>query len=133
MKTLLKSILALGLACAASTATALDVSGHWWNTAEPGWGMAVQQREATAFVQLYTYNAQGNPVWYVASCQIENARCAATLYSTSGGAPLPYYTRPTVDPAGAITIYFTSDNTASFMFKIGDGLAWVKDVVKMVF
>ena len=128
----MKRLLAL-LAFVSAPALALDVAGHWWQPAEPGWGLAIQQQRETAFIQLYTYDAAGLPTWYVASCKIEANTCSAILYETAGGSPLPYYTKPTSAPAGAITLRFSADDAATFSFKIGEGVAWVKDVVKMVF
>jgi len=129
----MKKLITLCLAFLSFPALALDVAGHWWQPTEPGWGMAIQQQRDTAFIQLYTYDADGLPVWYVASCPLTSAVCSATLYETAGGSPLPYYTKPTSAPAGVITLTFLSDRAAVFSFKIGDGPAWTKDIEKMTF
>jgi len=129
----MKTVLAVVCMLFTTIASALDVNGHWWTPTEPGWGVAVQQQRDTIFVQLYTYDANGAPLWYVASCQLKDGLCPATLYKATGGAALPFYTKPTLDAAGVATFNFTSDVAGIFSFKIGDGIAWPKDVVKMVF
>lgn len=143
MKKLVKGIVGTlaALAASASFAFTVDteaspgpVSGHWWNPAEPGWGLAIQQQYETLFVQLYTYNKDGLPIWYVASCKLDNTnKCTANLYTAVGGAPLPYYEPATAVLAGQTTLTFVSNDVAAFQFKIGDGVAWTKDIVKMIF
>lgn len=110
------------------------VSGHWWNPTQPGWGMAVQQQYETLFVQLYTYDEDGDPIWYVASCKVEDGHlCSSKLYTGEGGLPLPYYKEATVVPSGMMTLTFLSNSTAAFSFKIGDGVAWSTGIEKMIF
>lgn len=110
------------------------VSGHWWNASESGWGIAVQQQYETVFLQLYTYDKEGAPIWYVASCKVESGNvCSASLYTAKGGVPLPYYKPATVVPAGYVTLTFLSNDAATFSFKIGDNAAWTKDVTRLIF
>jgi len=128
----MKKLIALALALFSPLAFA-DYAGHWWNPTEPGWGMAIQQQQDRVFFQLYTYTADGDPVWYIGSCKLEANLCPATLYVTDGGSPLPFYTKPTSAPAGMATFNFLTPDTAAFSFKIGDGVAWTKDIVKLAF
>jgi len=138
----LVTILSLSLASVASAFT-VDVgqtpgpvSGHWWNApaySQPGWGMAVQQQYETIFMQLYTYKADGSPIWYIASCKLENNLCTAKLYTATGGSPLPYYTPVTETVTGVVTLTFTSNDTATFSYKIGDGVAWASQIEKYIF
>ena len=92
------SLLALLLG-AASPAFALqpDPTGLWYNPAESGWGLTVEQQNATMFVVLFVYDASGRPAWYVAP-SIGGAidffpplpaggPVSGTLYRTSG----PFY------------------------------------------
>ena len=37
----------------------------WWNAAESGWGVNVNHQGNTLFGTLFTYNANGTPVWLV--------------------------------------------------------------------
>ena len=47
--------------------TAVDVSELWWNPAESGWGLNLQQQGDTVFATLYVYGPDGQPRWYSAS------------------------------------------------------------------
>lgn len=42
-----------------------DLSGHWWNPAEPGWGLMIWHRlkDNALFSAWFTYEAQGKPLW----------------------------------------------------------------------
>ncbi len=44
-----------------------DLSGHWWNPQEPGWGLMVWHRvkDNALFSAWFTYEAQGKPIWAV--------------------------------------------------------------------
>lgn len=43
-----------------------DRSDLWWGgSAQNGWGITIRQQESTLFSVWYTYDATGNPVWYV--------------------------------------------------------------------
>lgn len=130
---LIKSIVAIALVAFSSVCFALDVSGHWWNPAESGWGVAIQQQRDTVFLQLYTYTKDGAPIWYVGSCKLDGDLCAVVLYEAKDGDPLPYYNKPTLVAAGQATFGFSSNDAATFSFKIGDGSAWTKNLVKIQF
>lgn len=65
---------------------ATDYSALWWNENESGWGVAITQQYETIFATLYSYDASGNPVWYVASnCPLSGNGCTGELYQVSGG------------------------------------------------
>ncbi|MCR4298414.1 MAG: hypothetical protein NUV75_06645 [Gallionella sp.] len=65
---------------------ATDYSALWWNENESGWGVALTQQYETIFATLYSYDASGNPVWYVASnCPLSGNGCTGELYQVSGG------------------------------------------------
>jgi hypothetical protein len=61
------------LATASTTSTASDnagirdLSGHWWNSKEPGWGLMIWHRlkDNALFSAWFTYEAQGKPLWAV--------------------------------------------------------------------
>ena len=43
----------------------LNYSGHWWDPAEPGWGLFVWQDEKDNLLAAwFTYGDDGKPVWY---------------------------------------------------------------------
>ena len=46
--------------------SAVDYSDLWWGgTSQNGWGMTILQQGTTLFPVWYTYDANGNPFWYV--------------------------------------------------------------------
>lgn len=118
-----------------TTGPAVDYSALWWNANESGWGISLTQQYGIIFVTMFTYDAGGNPVWYVASyCPVSGSGCTGTLYKTSGGsAPtLPWVGPITATPVGTITFAFTdaSNGTMSFMI---DGLAGTRTISKEIF
>ena len=72
-----------GLAAAApANATSL-----WWNPQESGWGLNVNEQGDIAFATLFTYDANGAPLWLVASRADRQKGASAfvgTLYRTTG-------------------------------------------------
>ncbi|MHB9100808.1 MAG: hypothetical protein ACYC2E_04770, partial [Sulfuricella sp.] len=89
---------------------AIDYSALWWNANESGWGVALTQQYGTIFATMYTYDASGNPVWYVASnCTMSGNGCSGDLYQVTGG------TAPTVTWNGANKVV-TKVGTVSFAF-----------------
>lgn len=68
------------------------VSGLWWNPAESGWGIHITHRRNVVFAAWYTYDAIGNPKWYVApSCVIPSDynyeainACSSSLFEVEG-------------------------------------------------
>ena len=80
-----------GVQCTASLASAPApqspgaLTGLWWNANESGWGIHFTQRGVNLFAAWYTYDAQGNPKWYVApncafSSQAVSGTCTRALY-----------------------------------------------------
>ena len=88
----------------------VDYSALWWNAKEPGWGVALTHQYGTIFATLYTYDANGSPVWYVASsCAVSGNGCTGDLYQVTGGST------PTVAWNGA-NIVTTKIGTVGFDF-----------------
>lgn len=54
-------------AAAAAPTAPLNLTDLWWNPAESGWGIYLEQQGATLFAALFTRDAAGTPVWYVMS------------------------------------------------------------------
>lgn len=85
-----------------------DYSALWWNENESGWGVALTQQYETIFATLYSYDASGNPVWYVASsCPLSGNGCTGDLYQVTGGSA------PTM--AWSATLAVTKVGTVSFV------------------
>ncbi len=102
------------------------LSGLWWNSNESGWGINFTQRSNIVFAAWYTYDAAGNPKWYVAPhCQLpsaaSNGSCTETLYEVNGPtffgtAFNPAATR--VAAAGSLQVSFTNANTGAMTYTV---------------
>lgn len=68
--------------CAGLGARASTYTDIWHSPQEPGWGVNVVQQLDSAFVTLFTYDADGKPTWLVAS------DATVTAYSNPGGYPV---------------------------------------------
>ena len=104
-----------------------SLSGLWWDSQENGWGVAFTQRRNIIFVAWYTYDANGNPKWYVASnCTMPSASttgtCTGTLYEVNGPTFFGAAFNPgavNVVTAGSISIAFASANSATLTYTVG--------------
>lgn len=98
------------------------LSGLWWNSIETGWGIHFSQRRNVIFAAWYTYDANGDPKWYVASnCMLPAAEatsgtCNGTLYEVNG----PTFFGTTFDP-GAVNVLQAGSLSVSFQ-DTGKGL-----------
>ena len=102
--------------------TPSPLTGLWWNADESGWGASIAQHGAMIFLAWYTYDAAGNPAWYVmSSCPIVGNSCSGDIHSVSGGVPL---TSPWGGPslgvtqAGSGRLTFTDNDTGTFAYTI---------------
>ena len=82
----------LALAGLAGPAHAANYSDLWFNPAEPGYGVTVVQQAESAFVTLYVYAGNGEPMWLVSpDAQVYGyvgalPQFRGTLYRTRGPA-----------------------------------------------
>jgi cyclophilin family peptidyl-prolyl cis-trans isomerase len=103
--------------------------GLWWaGEAESGWGMSLTQHRNIIFTAIYTYDATGQPIWYVMpGCTLVNGTttvtCTSIIYRVDGG------TRPTIPWAGQNrqvtnvgngTFTFSTSTSARFDFTINN-------------
>ncbi len=133
--------------CTASVASApaakspAALSGLWWNASESGWGIHFTQRGVNLFAAWYTYDAQGNPKWYVApSCTFSssnavNGNCTSALYEVSGVAFFGHDFDPTLyhpSQVGTLQLTFQNTNAASMTYVIGSQARTVA-IVRQIF
>lgn len=115
------------LPCLARAAPAIpgDVTGMWFDTRHPGWGLGLVQQNDAAFATLFVYDGVGMPAWYVASRLQANGvnfdPCGSmlltgTLYRTQW----PFFGNATNPPGnvqvqsvGTITVTVVTAPTAS--------------------
>ena len=113
-----------------------SMTGLWGNQNESGWGTAITHEYEMIFVTIYTYDASGNPVWYVASsCPVAADKCAGTLYSVKGGTSLtePWNgTHKVVAEAGTLNLVFTDANTGTMTYTV-NGVSGSKEITRQVF
>ena len=133
--------------CTASLASApapmspAPLTGLWWNESESGWGIHFTQRGTNLFAAWYTYDAAGNPKWYVApNCGFTTASatsgsCTSALYEVNG----PTFFGTAFDTnlvhasqAGSITLTFEDSSNASFNYTVGSSSRTVP-IVRQVF
>lgn len=118
-----------------STSTS-PMTGLWNNENESGWGTAIIQQYGMMFVTMYTYDGNGNPVWYVASnCPVTTDGCTGSLYKVAGGSsPTTTWNgaNKAVTEVGALTIAFSDANTGTMNFTI-NGVSGSKAITRSVF
>ncbi len=128
MKTLTAS-----LAAAAATLTldarAVDFSDLWWNPAESGWGANVVQQGENAFVTIFVYGANGEPLWLVSPDARVYAYSAAglpqfrgTLYKTTGAAFSGPFDPGATQATALGTLYLspTADNALTLDYNVNN-------------
>jgi hypothetical protein len=122
---------------AAGTAQpALDYTALWWNPNESGWGVALTQQFGMIFAALYTYDAAGAPIWYVASsCPVIGTGCSGDLYQVNGGfAPTSTWNGSKLAVAKIGTVSFAfADNSAGIMTYTINGAAGSRSIIRQSF
>ena len=107
----------------------------WWNPNESGWGVNFTHQEDIVFATLFTYNASGQPMWYVMSAgeQVAAGRYSGALYRTTGPAfnAVPWTPANPVQ-VGSMSLVFTDGNTGTMTYTI-DGVQVVKQIQRQVF
>ncbi len=102
-----------------STKSAATVSGNytslWWNSAQPGWGLAVSQQGTTAFGVLFGYDAAHHPSWSVLASGLQSSLgdFAGALYRAMPG---------DVQVVGDMSLAFTSSDGGVLNYRL-DGAA----------
>ena len=110
--------------------TPAELSGLWWGgPAENGWGIDFTQRGSAMFVAFYTYDAAGNPKWYVSdNCAMPasaatHGLCTGNLYEVTGASPLfgvaSSGTGGSASKVGTLQVDFADTSHATMSFTIG--------------
>ncbi len=115
---------------------AVDYSALWWNAAESGWGVTLTQQQSMIFAVMYTYDAAGKPVWYVASgCPLSGTGCSGDLYQVTGGtAPTSAWNGGSklTNKVGSISFAFTDSAAGTMNYSI-NGVSGSKTITRQVF
>jgi hypothetical protein len=108
-------------------------SGIYWNPAESGWGIAVDQQGDTVFAVLLHYGPGGQPTWYVMPDMAkdkfnpfvgsrtihEGAVYQATATRTPAESKSIYASSVVVESRGAAGINFETAGDSAFWYQIG--------------
>jgi hypothetical protein len=124
------------------------LTGLWWNAAEPGWGLAVEQQGDALFAVWATHDADGAATWYyvvgvpvvddfLGDLEPVDGLWKGTLYASNGPpASAPSYdaNRVGAREAGAIELSFPVGpaTAGSFQFVL-DGRYGEKTFTRAVF
>jgi hypothetical protein len=125
-------VLAAGLmlqgVCGAAPA---NHSGLWWNPAEAGWGVAIEQQGKVVSAVMATYDPLGQPVWFIlpraeqGALDASDAAAPVTFegayYRTQGVPDLDICTRCGDPPLFPPNVAVTELGAASFVFNPDGG------------
>lgn len=103
-------------------------TGWWWNSAEGGRGFAVEVQNGVMYLAGYMYDAQGNPVWYLASGNMSNVALfqGEWMQFGNGQTLTGRYQQPTTvnGNVGAATLQFSSTTSATLTLPDGRQIAF---------
>ena len=122
----------------AGNAPRTNYSDLWFNPAESGWGLNIQQHPSDKiFATWFVYGLDQSPMWYVIpdGTWTSDHEYTGTIYRTVG----PFFENPTFDPAlvnviqvGTGKLTFTKYNAAIFNYTI-DRVSGQKALVRQGF
>jgi hypothetical protein len=111
----------------------------WWNPAESGWGLNLNQQGNTLFATLFTYETGRAPLWLVMSNGVllsDGVTFAGDLYRTTGPAfnanPFTPIGPSNLTKVGTMTVSFIDVNTASLTYTV-NGTTVNKAITRQVF
>jgi serine protease len=123
-------------------ALATNYQDLWWvpGGVESGWGLNLAQQGTTIFAGWFTYDVNGNAIWYSVSAPMTTANTfVGALYRTSG----PAFSAVPFNPGlvqrtavGTATFNFSDGNTGTFAYQLHDGAnigAQTKAITRLVF
>ena len=114
----------------------LDYSGHWWDPADPGWGLFIwHDARDNVLAAWFTYGTDGKPIWYVfqPTWQTFAATTTTPLRQTSRppGTTIPPPNPTTYTAVGTASLDFTNLGTADegkFTYTFTGGPTTVRNI-----
>ncbi len=107
----------------------VNLTDLWSSTAQPGWGVFVQQQGATLFAALFAHDASGSPAWLVMpnGARQPDGSFTGALYRTQG--PIAH----AVDSAAVVgTMRFDAANSSNATLSyVADGASFSKTVTRL--
>ncbi len=122
---LLSCVLALSFATNAAYAT--NFQDLWWNPAESGWGVNVNQQGDTIFATWFVYDAARKPTWFVATAtkqpNVGNSQVfAGDLLQTNGtgfaSGPFVPLTAADITNVGKASFTFSDARTGTLVYSV---------------
>jgi hypothetical protein len=101
------------------------ITGLWWNPSESGSGYNIQVQHGVLVMTMYSYEAGGDPMWYLAVGSLTNAgggvMASATLDKFRGGqcASCTYQMPSSMGNDGGVTVNFGSPTSATVLLPGG--------------
>jgi lysyl endopeptidase len=121
-----------------ATALAANYTDLWWNAAESGWGISINQQFQTLFAVWYSYGSDGQPVWYSMSggTWTSGDTYTGALYRTSAGQFFGVSSfnanAVTRTAVGSLTLRFSNANAATMSYTV-DGVSGSKAITRLPF
>jgi uncharacterized secreted protein with C-terminal beta-propeller domain len=92
---------------ASGTINEVDLTGHWYDPGNSGWGMTLLDQGDVFGAVIYAYDASGAPTWVAGFDRGKGTR--VDLFRTRGTCPWCTYQAPATAPAGHIDIAYMGD------------------------
>lgn len=118
-----------------SAAAPANYTALWWNASESGWGVNVDQQGDILFATLFTYDANGNPMWLVMSNGARQGSgdvFSGALYRTTGTPFNQPFGSVSVAQVGTMTLSFSGTASGTVSYTV-NGIPVTKAVTKQVF
>lgn len=124
----------------AIAASGYDLTDHWSDPQEPGWGIELVQQRDVIFVGLFVHGNDGRPIWYTGALafqglepQTHQITYRGDLYEARatwfGAVP---FTLTSVRPVGTMSIVAPTMTTATLTYSV-DGVTRSKAILRYTF
>jgi hypothetical protein len=111
----------------------------WWGgLSESGWGVNIAHQGNKLFATLFTYDANGQPLWLVMSdsSKTSSATYTGALYRSTGPAfnavPFTPITAANLTQVGTMTFAFTDGDTGTLTYTV-NGTSVTKNIQRLEF
>jgi mono/diheme cytochrome c family protein len=98
-----------------------DYTDLWWNPAESGWGLnLIQHPSNKLFGVMYTYDANGHPIWFVLpdGNWITSSTYTGIWYRVTGKPYNQTWAPSDVRPVGNATLVFTDGSNGTITYDV---------------
>ncbi len=112
-----------------------NYTGVWWDSTDPGWGVAIEHQQGLVIATLFTYRGDGTAIWLAAPDMRLHADGSFTgvLYEALGSPFDATNWGPiAARPVGTMAIRFSAGQTARLEYNI-DGALVAREIAPMLF